>query len=116
MGLLASLAGLRTSNKKTVAGKSACKSSKYRGVQVNANDADCCMAVKTVAGKRFLSDDVPKLPLAACDADKCQCTYELHQKRRSDIRRASDVGYDIASQYCEQNNRNSSSTGRRFDD
>lgn len=116
MGLLATLAGLRPSNKKTESSKSDCKSSTYRGVQVIANNADCCRAVKAAEGKRFLSEDVPKLPLAGCDANKCQCTYELYNDRRTDTRRASHLAYDIASQLYKHNNRSGDWTGRRIDD
>lgn len=74
------------------------------------------MAVKTLKDKRFLSGDVPKLPLDGCDANECQCTYELYHDRRTDIRRAADVTYDMASQYFEDGDRNNDSTGRRTDD
>ncbi len=109
MGLLASLAGIRTSTtRKRINGKS-----RYRGVQVNGIRADCCAAVQAVAGQRFLSDEVPMLPLGGCDASDCQCTYELFDDRRTDFRRASDETFDIASQLCEQDNRSSAASRRR---
>lgn len=116
MGLLATLTGIGITQTKTTPSKRVPKSSRYRGVQVNANSPDCCEAVQAAAGKRFLSNDVPKLPLNGCDASNCRCTYELYDDRRTEIRRASDVAFDIASELCEQDNRSSNSSGRRIDD
>lgn len=114
MGLLASLAGIRsirtTTTRERINGKS-----RYRGVQVNGIRADCCAAVQAVAGQRFLSDEVPMLPLGGCDANDCRCTYELFDDRRTDIRRASDETFDIASQLREQDNRSSTASRRRSD-
>lgn len=114
MGFLASLAGIRTiqttTTNKRVNGKS-----RYRGVQVNGIHANCCAAVLAVAGQRFLSDEVPMLPLSGCDANDCRCTYELFDDRRTDIRRASDETFDIASQLWEQDNRSSTASRRRND-
>ncbi len=114
MGLFASLAGIRTvqltTTSRCVNGKS-----RYRGVQVNGIRADCFAAVQAVAGQRFLSDEVPMLPLSGCDANDCRCTFELFDDRRTDIRRASDETFDIASQLCEQDNRSSTASRRRSD-
>ena len=111
MGLFASLAGIRTTRttttRKRINGKS-----RYRGVQVNGIRADCCAAVQAVAGQRFLSDEVPMLPLRGCDANDCRCTYELFDDRRTDIRRASDETFHIASQLCEQDNRSGTASRR----
>jgi len=115
MGLLASLAGIRTIQTVTTS-KRVNKKSAYRAVQVNGNPAGCCDAVQAVAGKRFLSDEVPKLPLSGCDASDCRCSYELFDDRRTEFRRGSDVASDIANQLCEQDNRSGASSGRRSDD
>jgi hypothetical protein len=58
-------------------------SADFRCVQVNANDAGCCDAVRAIAGKRFLPDEIPDLPLAGCDAESCNCSYELFSDRRA---------------------------------
>ena len=113
MGLFASLTGTR-SVQSTMTSKRTSDKSKYRGVEVNSNPALCCKEVQTIAGKRFLSHEIPKLPLLGCDANECRCSYELYEDRRTDVRRAGDVAFDLASELCEQNNRNS--TGRRTDD
>jgi len=113
MQLLASLARKQTTQ---TTSKCVTEKSRYRGVQVNGNRAGCCEAVQAVAGKRFLSDEVPKLPLNGCDANDCRCSYKLFDDRRTEIRRGSDVAFDIASQLCEQDNRSGTSSGRRSHD
>ncbi len=55
---------------------------RYRGVEVRPGEGDCCSAVRAIRGKRFLSNEVPPLPLPECDARKCRCTYELFADRR----------------------------------
>ncbi len=114
MGLFASLAGLRTIQTITT-GKCVDGTSRYRGVQVHGIGADCCEAVQAIAGQRFLSDEVPMLPLGGCDATHCRCSYQLFDDRRTDVRRASDDTFDIASQLYEQNNRSSTASRRRSD-
>lgn len=116
MGFLARLTGKQSAPSKKAANDSDYKSSKYRGVQVTVNTDACCEAARELTGQRFLSDDVPMLPLDDCDANNCQCTYKLYDDRRTDFRRASDVTFDIATQLCEDDNRNSDTTGRRNDD
>ncbi len=56
--------------------------SNYRGVEVHAGALGCCAAVREIRGKRFLSDEVPALPLPGCNAEDCGCTYELFADRR----------------------------------
>lgn len=115
MGLLASLAGLGTTQTTTTS-KRVNEKSRYRGVQVHGKRAGCCEAVRAVAGKRFLSNEVPKLPLSGCDASDCRCSYELFDDRRTEIRRGPDVAFDISSQVPEQDDRSITSSGRRTDD
>lgn len=115
MGFLASLTGIGTVQTATTS-KRVNKKSTYRGVQVNGNPAGCCDAVQALAGKRFLSDEVPKLPLNGCDTHDCRCSYKLFDDRRTEIRRGSDVAFDIASELCEQDNRGGTSSGRRSHD
>lgn len=116
MGFLASLTGKKPAPSRNAANDSDFNSSKYRGVQVKVDTKNCCEAVRSIAGDRFLSNDVPKLPLESCDVHNCQCTYKLYDDRRTDFRRASDVGFDIASQLSEEDNRSSGASGRRSDD
>lgn len=88
----------------------------YRGVQVVAHGDACCQAAKSIADERFLLDDAPMLPLPTCDAETCHCTYKRFDERRADIRRTSDLGFDIASQLGDQTKRISRSLGRRSED
>ncbi len=115
MGLFASLAGIGTTQTTTTS-KRVDGKSRYRGVQVHGKRAGCCEAVQAIAGKRFLSDEVPKLPLSGCDASDCRCRYELFDDRRTGIRRGSYVAFDISGQLCEQDDRTITSSGRRTDD
>lgn len=109
MGVLAKLNGNpRTDTKATKI--------KYRGVQVIVDKNDCCQAALAIADKRFLVEQIPKLPLANCDAAQCGCGYQRFDDRRADVRRASDLGYDMASQLCDDDNRKGTSSGRRSED
>lgn len=69
----------------------------YRGVQIVAGNEGCCRAAKILSSQRFLTDEIPRLPLEQCDAAECRCTYKLFDDRRTDERRLSDFGYDIIS-------------------
>ncbi|MDH3531411.1 MAG: hypothetical protein OEO82_00700 [Gammaproteobacteria bacterium] len=91
-------------------------SSKYRGVQVNPNQEICCAAVRAMVGKRFLSHEVPALPLDDCDADDCRCSYELFSDRRTDYRRKAGVVSDVAGQILSNDQRSSKTRGRRRED
>ncbi|MCP4299598.1 MAG: hypothetical protein GY783_03355 [Gammaproteobacteria bacterium] len=56
------------------------------------------------------------LPLAGCEAADCRCTYKRFDDRRTDLRRASDTGFDMATQLHDEENRASTSPGRRSAD
>ncbi len=86
---------------------------RYRGVQVIADSDDCCQAVRDIAGRRFLAEEVPPLPLEGCDTASCQCTYKLFGDRRTDLRRTSDIGYDITSELRTSENRRLEADDRR---
>ena len=57
----------------------------YRGTSIVFKDC-ACDAVKAIGNRRFLhaEGDTPLLPLAACDASTCKCTYIHHDDRRDD--------------------------------
>jgi len=116
MGLLARLAGISTSTKKSAESTPEETKSCYRGVRVVANSDECCQAVKTIANERYLLEETPMLPLSLCDAAVCNCTYERFDDRREGFRRTSDVTFDMAGQLRSQENRNSHSPGRRSRD
>ena len=52
--------------------------------------ARCCAAVKTLAKKRWLSAEAPRLPVPNCDARTCDCRYQHHTDRRAAPRRRVD--------------------------
>lgn len=54
----------------------------YRAVEVLPGHDGCCAEAEEILGKRFLSDEVPMLPLTGCDAESCGCTYKLFSDRR----------------------------------
>jgi hypothetical protein len=88
----------------------------YRGAEVVANPSECCQAAKAIAGQRFLPEETPMLPLASCEVTDCRCTYKRFDERRTELRRAADVGYDMATQLHDQESRESASPGRRSAD
>lgn len=95
MGILAKITG------KSLALKQASSKLKstalYRGVQITPGIEGCCSEAKEATSHRYLSHEIPRLPFASCDFVNCLCTYELFDDRRSDLRRASDIGFDITS-------------------
>ena len=60
----------------------AAMTSRYRGVEVIPEGSSCCNSAREVVGKRFLSTEVPQLPLPDCDRAICNCRYELFADRR----------------------------------
>ena len=60
----------------------AAMTSRYRGVEVVPDGSGCCSAAAEINGKRFLSNEVPQLPLPDCDRAICNCRYELFADRR----------------------------------
>lgn len=113
MGLLAKLFPARPPTK---AAKSEQAKAKYRGVQISVDPMSCCNAVRNFEGQRFLSHEIPALPVEQCDADRCQCTYGLFNDRRTDVRRTGDLIYDVASDLHLDNHRSMDSAGRRSSD
>lgn len=41
-----------------------------------------CSAARSIARKRFLPDQVPRLPLNGCNAGTCDCRYRYNTDRR----------------------------------
>ncbi len=89
---------------------------RFRGVQVVANGEGCCQAARDLEGKRFLLSQVPILPLRGCDTPECKCSYERFEDRRSDLRRAADVSFDVRTQFQDEEHRSAYKPGRRDDD
>lgn len=72
-----------------------------------------CNAVNRVTGKRFLQDEVPSLPLAACDSDRCQCRYKYYSDRRESEDRRLPFGDTLAIKSADSGNERRKSTDRR---
>lgn len=116
MELFARLSGNSTTSTKKSTSRPLDMEKQYRGVEVIANPSECCQAAKAIAGQRFLPEETPMLPLAGCEATNCRCTYKRFDERRTELRRASDTGYHMATQLHGQENRSSASRGRRSSD
>ena len=129
MGLLARFLGrseVRERSKAVVE-----SGARYRGVQIIAGADGCCRTVRerchrertdgccreaeVAAEDRFLAHQVPRLPLDGCDRERCSCTYRLFDDRRTDLRRASDVAFDIAAELRTAPNRRNELGRRRGD-
>jgi hypothetical protein len=51
-----------------------------------------CEAAHSLRGKRFLSAEAPRLPLAQCTNSKsCICAYKHHEDRRGQPRRSDET-------------------------
>jgi hypothetical protein len=80
----------------------------------------CCNAVREIAWKRFLSHQVPMIPLRDCGLPSCSCTYRRYPDRRQENRRAAAENISITGQNQvirqEGDRRSSTSPGRRATD
>jgi hypothetical protein len=86
----------RSKEKKNTAAKPAASAAtqpaqRYDAVEVVPAAYGACPAVLELAGKRFLSNRIPKLPLPECDRATCDCGYRRHKDRRAGQRRAADL-------------------------
>lgn len=86
---------------------------RHPGVEVIPDRDDCCDAVKAIVGQRFLCHDAPRLPLANCDQQQCNCRYQHYTDRRTEARRDGDVGIGLASEMFYEDCRRSKAKGRR---
>jgi len=63
-------------------------SDQYWGVSIHPDQAsNCCEAAQALSGEQFTLDDVPNLPLTACDKPICLCRYVGLKERRTANRR-----------------------------
>jgi hypothetical protein len=63
----------------------------FHGVSIVAGPA-CRVTAEQYGGRRFLSAEVPRIPLPTCDPHSCDCRYQHHQDRRTGVdRRHRDV-------------------------
>lgn len=72
----------RTDVKAPTRAKSLKDTSPYHAVSIKFAE-NACGAAKAMAGRRFLSNAAPRLPLPECDALECRCAFVHHADRRS---------------------------------
>lgn len=64
----------------------------FHGIAIEPGD-EACEAVWRLAGRRFLSDEAPRLPLDECQCvPDCRCVYRHFSDRRTEVRRDADIG------------------------
>lgn len=64
----------------------------FHGIAIEPGD-NACDAARALAGKRFLSEDAPRLPLEGCGrGTACRCVYRHFKDRRTEARRETDLG------------------------
>ncbi|MCB1887660.1 MAG: hypothetical protein KDH20_08640 [Rhodocyclaceae bacterium] len=86
----------------------------YRCVSIR-RPGRSCEAVRALAGKRYLPDEAPRLPLETCDEAFCSCGFRRHRDRRShDRRNAFDPRTTCWT--ADQDERRSLRRGRRRED
>lgn len=88
------------------------RSNQYHAVSV-VPGTDACAAAHRFTGRRFLSQQAPRLPLPTCDAERCDCRFRHHKDRRAGPRRRSDIGLMPAAWNGAERRRTG---GRRADD
>jgi hypothetical protein len=64
---------------------------RWRAVAIVAPSTACAAAL-ACKGKRFLCREAPRLPLADCGAQRCDCKYRHLPDRRGGPRRADEKG------------------------
>ena len=65
----------------------------FHGASIDSRNQVMCNAAAELHGRRFLADEAPSLPLAACPTpSNCQCFYTHFDDRRTGLRRDSDEG------------------------
>jgi hypothetical protein len=75
-------------------------------------EGNSCAAAAMCRNKKFLSAQLPMLPLRDCDRSaSCPCKYKHFDDRRSGLRRGDDVHRGMRSDFIESNRR--SKRGRR---
>jgi hypothetical protein len=64
--------------------------SRWSAVSIVAASASC-EAARALKGRRFLSAEAPRIPLAECTlAESCHCVYRKYADRRAGPRRTED--------------------------
>jgi hypothetical protein len=89
-------------------------SSKWHAITIVLHETSCAAAAQC-RSKRFLSTQIPALPLRDCDrAAACHCKYKHYDDRRTALRRGDDVHRGLGSEFLDSNRR--ARRGRRAAD
>lgn len=73
-------------------GKPSTGSKRWHAISVKSSSG-ACAAATAAKDQRWLSREAPQLPLPGCTRpDTCRCTYQHHEDRRGEGRRAEDMG------------------------
>lgn len=105
-----------TSSSSTVAAKPK-PVPRYDAVEVVPAAYGACPAVLAIAGKRFLSRELPRLPLPDCDKPHCECGYRRHRDRRAGSRRSGGLqGAKLEIEQEQRDRRTPGIRGRRRTD
>ncbi|QYK02146.1 hypothetical protein [Shewanella psychrotolerans] len=90
----------------------------YHCVEI-VNESGMCASAKGLKGKRYLSQEAPRLPLAGCENEECCCRYIHYEDRRKyneDRRLDFGVTQELFGVFGEKNRRGSNRKGRRSSD
>lgn len=98
MPILSMLFGRKNASIPNRAAKPASVSGPYQSAELVVSASGCCAAAEALAGKRLLAHEAPMLPLPGCDRSKCRCRYNRLTDRRTEARRAADVGLHVAAE------------------
>lgn len=88
----------------------------FAGVTISSNPGDCCLEVRRIAGKRYLSHEAPIVQLPNCTAPVCRCVYVHFSDRRAEPRRNADHGIGIVSGFESPKERRGRGSKRRSSD
>ncbi|QYJ85462.1 hypothetical protein K0I73_14830 [Shewanella mesophila] len=90
----------------------------YHSVEI-VNESGMCASAKGLKGKRYLSQDAPKIPLPNCENKECNCRYIHYEDRRKyneDRRLDFGVTQELFGVFGEKNRRGTNRKGRRASD
>ena len=68
---------------------------RFGSVEIRTRNGACAPA-RALEGRRFLAKDAPALPLPACKATQCSCTFAKLSDRRTEERRFEHGGLTAA--------------------
>jgi len=87
----------------------------FHAVAIKPGKQACAEAI-AMKGRRFLSSEAPRLPLAGCRNGACTCVYQHYQDRRSRVERRDPYGLRTASWEQPDQQERRARRGRRYTD